>query len=93
MFYPFVWVMRMKNLKLLIWITQLGLSVVLPFIGFVFLALWLQNQFGWGQWTLWAGIALGFLCAVEGFRSSLKAMQLMAKEKEENHTVSFNEHD
>ena len=83
----------MKNLKLLIWLTQLGLSVVTPLACFIFLALWLKNECGWGEWTLWAGIILGIVCAVEGFRSSLKAMQLMAKDEKDDPPVSFNEHD
>lgn len=83
----------MKNLRLLIWITQLGLSVVTPLACFVLLAFWLQNKCGWGEWTLWAGILLGIVCAVEGFRSSLKTMQIMAKEEKDEPPVSFNEHD
>ena len=87
------WGDNMKNLKLLIWITQLGLSVVSPLVCFIFLALWLQNKCGWGAWTLWAGIVLGIACAIEGFRGSLKAMQAMAKNEKEDPPISFNEHD
>ena len=87
------WGYIMKNLKLIIWVTQLGLSVVAPLACFIYLALRLQNKFGWGKWTLWAGIALGVLCAIEGFRSSLKAMQIMSKEEKDDPPVSFNEHD
>ena len=85
----------MKNLKLIIWVTQLGLSVVSPLACFIILALWLQEKWGWGKWTLWTGIILGILCAVEGFRSSLKAMQIMSKEEKDSESppVSFNEHD
>ena len=50
----------MKELTLLTWLTQLGLSVALPLAGFIFLALWLRSQFGWGDWVLWVGIVLGF---------------------------------
>ena len=85
----------MKDLSLLVWLTQLGLSVALPFGGFILLALWLQNEFGWGQWVLWVGIVLGVICAIDGFRSSIKAMERLSKRKDdpEPPAVSFNDHD
>lgn len=83
----------MKHLKLLVWLTQLGLSVALPFAGFVLLALWLRNRFGWGDWVLWAGIVLGIVSAIDGLRISLKTMDRMAKEDEHEPPVSFNEHE
>ena len=84
----------MKNVKMLVWLTQLGLSVALPPLGFIYLAVRLQNNYGWGSWVIWAGIALGILCAIEGLRSSLKTMALMSKkEQEEKPPVSFNDHD
>lgn len=85
----------MKDFSLLVWLTQLGLSVALPFAGFILLALWLQSEFGWGDWTLWAGIILGALCAIDGFRSSIKAMERLSKGKnaDEPPPVSFNDHD
>ena len=85
----------MKDLSLLVGLTQLGLSVALPFGGFILLALWLQSEWGWGQWVLWAGIVLGVICAIDGFRSSIKAMERLSKRKDdpEPPAVSFNDHD
>ena len=85
----------MKNLSLLVWLTQLGLSVAVPLAGFVLLAVWLRNTWGWGNWVIWAGLALGFYCAVDGFRSSLKAMERLSKDKKDKQPppVSFNDHD
>lgn len=85
----------MKDLTLLVWLTQLGLSVALPMAGFILLALWLQSRFGWGDWVLWAGIALGLVCAIDGLRISLKALAQLSKEKKEDSPppVSFNDHD
>lgn len=85
----------MKDLSLLVWLTQLGLSVALPFGGFILLALWLQSEWGWGQWVLWVGIVLGVICAIDGFRSSIKAMERLSKRKDdpEPPAVSFNDHD
>ena len=84
----------MKDLNLLVFMTQLGLSVVLPFAGFLLLAIWLQNRFGWGSWVLWVGIILGTVTAIDGLRSSLKTLVRMSKKKEEDAPlVSFNDHD
>lgn len=84
----------MKNLNLLVWFTQLGLGVALPPALFILLALWLRDSCGWGGWVLWAGIVLGVICAFDGLRSGLRAMERMSKDKkEETPPVSFNEHD
>ena len=84
----------MKKMNLLIWLTQLGLSVVVPLGGFILLALWLRQQFGWGDWVIIVGVLLGVVCAVDGLRTSLKAMERMSKDKKEEQEppASFNDH-
>ena len=49
----------MKELTLLTWLTQLGLSVAVPLGGFVWLGAWLRDSQGWGDWVFWAGLVLG----------------------------------
>ena len=85
----------MKNLSLLAWLTQLGLSVVVPPAGFIWLAVWLRDSYGWGQWVIWAGIGLGVLGALDGLGVSLKAMSRLARDesKQEPPPVSFNDHE
>lgn len=84
----------MKNLSLVVWLTQLGLSVAVPPAGFILLALWLRDSCGWGGWVLWVGIALGLVGAFDGLRTGLKAMERMSRsEKKEDPPVSFNEHE
>lgn len=86
----------MKNLQLLIWLTQLGLSTAAPLAGFVLLAVWLKNRFGLGNWVLFVGIGLGIINAVDGLRKSLRTLhKLSGKEKQEQEgkTLSFNDHD
>ena len=84
----------MKDMKLLIWMTQLGLSVAVPLGGFLMVAVWLKNRFAWGNWVVIVGLVLGVICAAEGLMTSLKAMKRMAKkEKEETPPVSFNDHE
>ena len=84
----------MKNLNMIVWLTQLGLSVALPPVGFILLAVWLRDRFDWGSWVIWAGVVLGLVCAVDGLRTSLKAMERMSRdETEKTLPVSFNDHD
>lgn len=84
----------MKDLSLLVWLTQLGLSVAFPLGGFTLLALWLRDSCGWGGWVLWAGIGIGLILAIDGFRTSLKALERVSRDKpgKEPPPVSFNDH-
>lgn len=83
----------MKEFNLLVWLTQLGLSVALPLAGFVLLGVWLRSNWGWGDWVIWAGLILGSICAFQGFRDSLKVMERISEDKKQDPPpVSFNEH-
>ena len=84
----------MKDLSLLVWLTQLGLSVALPLAGFVLLAIWLYSSCGWGVWVIWGGIVLGLICAIDGLRTSLKAMERLCRKSKDDAPppVSFNDH-
>ena len=83
----------MKHMKMLIWLTQLGLSVVAPLGGFALLAVWLRQRFQWGGWVIIVGVLLGIICAVDGLRVSMKAMEKMSEnKKEEKPPLSFNDH-
>ena len=84
----------MKNVNLLIWLTQLGLSVAIPLAGFIFLGIWLHSSCDCGQWTIWFGVVLGITTAADGLRQSLKAMERMSgADREKTPPVSFNDHD
>ena len=84
----------MKDLNLLVWLSQLGLTVAVPPAAFVFLGAWLRDRFGWGQWVIWVAIILGLYCAVSGLIASLRTMSRFAKEKgPQNKIVAFNEHE
>lgn len=84
----------MKELSLLVWLTQLGFSVAFPLAGFILLAVWLRERFGLGMWIVWIGIVLGFVGAIDGLRSSLKALERLSRRKRDGGPppVSFNEH-
>ncbi len=84
----------MKNLQLLSWLTQLGLSTAIPLAGFVLLALWLRSRFSLGAWVLYAGIGMGLFCACSGFYRSLKLLNELAKDKgQKKPPASYSEHD
>ena len=84
----------MKNVNLLIWLTQLGISVAVPLGGFIWLGVWLRQRFGLGIWVVLLCIFVGLVCALDGMRVSLKAMERMSREKnEEPPPVSFNDHE
>lgn len=84
----------MKDLTLLTWVTQLGLSVAVPLGGFVFLGVWLRDSLGWGDWVFWAGLVLGIYCALDGLRVSLKNLaRISGPEKKQDPPVAFNDHD
>lgn len=84
----------MKDLSLLVWLTQLGLSTVSPLVCCVLAAAWLHSARGWGVWIIWAGSALGFILAVDGFRQSLKVLSRLSRNRKspEQPPTSFNDH-
>lgn len=85
----------MKDLSLLVWLTQLGLSVAFPLAGCILLAVWLREKFSLGAWVILVGPFLGIVLAIDGLRTSLKAMERSSRHSkdEEPPPVSFNEHD
>lgn len=84
----------LKDLNLLVFISQLGISVAAPLGGSVLVAVWLYQQFHWGVWILVVGIVFGLVAAADGLWMSLKAMKKMSEEKKNDPPpVSFNEHD
>ena len=83
----------MKDMRLLIWLTQLGLSTAVPLAGFVLLGIWLYRSRGWGVWVLIAGIAIGLICAFDGLRTSLRSMERMARNDEKKPFAGFNDHE
>lgn len=86
----------MKNLHLLVWLTQLGLSIAAPLVGFVWLAVWLQERYGLGLWVVLLGIGLGIYGAIDGLRSSLRTLEKLSRKdqkEEDKPTLNFNDHD
>ena len=85
----------MKEFNLLVWLTQLGISVAAPLALCTVGAVWLRSRFQLGSWILLLGIGLGLFLAVDGFRTSVIAMERMSRKKEDDASppsVSFNDH-
>lgn len=82
-------------MKILVFVTQLGLSVALPLAGFIWLVLWLREVWQLGNWVIWAGVIVGMICAVDGLRNTLRVMERLSREKkpEKDSTVSFHDHE
>ena len=84
----------MKDITLLTWLTQLGISVAVPLGGFVVLAVWLRETCELGIWVLFAGIIMGLYCAIHGFIQNMKLIgRIQKKNKKEKPPVYFNDHD
>lgn len=90
----------MKDLNMLVWLTQLGMSIAVPLGGFVWGAMWLRERFGLGKWVIVCGCIVGLICAVDSTIRTFKmlgaVMSRQQKKKEEQlkvPPVSFNEHD
>ena len=60
-----------QTLRVLVWLTQLGLSVAVPLVGLILLGVWLHKSCGWGGWTIPVGVLLGLLGAAGGLGASL----------------------
>ena len=86
----------MKELNMLVWITQLGMGVAMPLVGFIWLGIWLKNRFSLGAWCVILFCIIGLITALDGLKVSLKTMERLdksKKKKKEISGVSFNDHD
>lgn len=84
----------MKELSMLVWLSQVGISVAAPPVVFLLGALWLRSRFGLGNWCILVALGLGIICAVSGLRQSMLLMEKMAKKhsRKEPDVPGFNEH-
>ncbi|MBR3972862.1 MAG: AtpZ/AtpI family protein [Oscillospiraceae bacterium] len=84
----------MKVLSLLMWVTQFGLSILVPPCFFLLIAHWLQIRFGLGGWVMVILGILGLLTAFSTAKANLRAMLKAVKELSDNPDppTSFNNH-
>lgn len=78
----------------LVWLTQFGLSICVPLVLFIGVAVWLQKAFSLGGWVVLVGVLLGILESVGSLRYSLKAIERQGKDHSSPKPppVSFNRH-
>ncbi len=83
----------MKDLSLLVWITQLGMSVAAPMAGFTLLGVWLKSRFGLGAWVVAVFCLIGLISAADSFRRTLKLLEEKERKKDKAAPRSFNDHE
>ena len=82
-----------KVMSYLVWLSQLGLSVAIPLVGFILLGVWLHNSRGLGGWTVVVGVGLGIVGAAGGLYNSFKVLTRMLRQEEEKPPVGSNRHE
>jgi hypothetical protein len=81
-----------KDVKMLVWLSQLGMSTLLPPAACILLSVWLKSRFGWGDWVVIVGAVVGVIAGARGFFSILKTADTLQTDKKDPPPVSFNEH-
>ncbi len=83
----------MQALSDIIWLSQLGLSVLLPPVCCLWLASWLVNSKGAPGWTYAVLLALGLGAGAQNFRHFFALMKKRAaKKKDGRDPVNYNRH-
>lgn len=86
-----------KALEDLVWVSQLGLSLIMPLLLCMGLCYWLTTQHGVGYWVYLPAFVLGIGAGGASFWNFWKLTQRRArqneKERKTNKTISFNRHD
>lgn len=83
---------KFQTASVLVWLTQLGLSVILPLVLFIIGGVHLHEYAGWGSWAVVTGIVLGVLGAAGGMVNSFRTLHRLGSG--ENKTpIGFNDHD
>lgn len=80
----------------LVWLTQFGLSVVVPPTLCIAGSVWLRHRFTLGGWVVAVGVVVGVLAAVSCLRCSLQALDRQGrpakKDGEKISPISFDRH-
>lgn len=84
----------MKQLNLILWVTQFGVSILFPVCFFLLLSVWLQQKFDLGMWIVAVFGILGLMTSFSTARSCLRSLRKAADEASgsEEPPVSFNDH-
>lgn len=83
----------MKQLKHLVMLGQLGLSVAVPPVLCILASQWLMQRFALGKWIMLLGVLLGLGGAASGLCSTLRQLKAAADREDPPSPTSFNEHE
>ena len=84
---------RAKLLRAAVWLTQLGLSVLLPPVALLLLAVWLRARFGWGVWVLMVALLAGLLSSFCSALSFYRIVTRRQKRDKMQDPPGFNRHE
>ena len=82
----------MKDLSLIVYITQLGMSIAAPLTGFTLLGVWLRNRLELGAWVIAFFCTVGLISGIHGFIMELKILEKRESKKDKPAPRSFNGH-
>lgn len=77
-----------KIMRGLVFVGQLGVSIITPPVVLILLARWLMDRFGWGLWVMVTAILVGIITAFTSAWSTLKRLI----PKNDRTSVSYNKH-
>lgn len=78
--------MDKRSIQYLVWLTQLGFSLVAPPILCIWVAIWVQNHYGFGTWVMVVAIVFG-LCA--SFSNGLVFYRMMERKSKKDKKQRF----
>ena len=80
-----------KALEDLVWLTQLGLNMLLPLVLCLAGCWWAVEHWGWPEWLFLPAVGLGLAAGAQNFWVFCKE-RLERSKHEKNHRVGFNSH-
>ena len=81
-----------KAMEHLVWVTQLGFSLLFPLVCFLWLAHWLVSSHGWPAWIWLPAILLGLATGAATFRSFASSWLKQSKRDAQNRPTGFDKH-
>lgn len=76
----------------LLWLTQLGLSMLLPLVVCLWGCSWLTSHAGVGGWVYLPGVLVGLGCGAATFRRFARMMLKRAERTKSDRPAGFNRH-
>ena len=84
----------MKQLQKLLWLTQLGVSLVTPPLLCLLLGHLAQSKWGWGTWVMVAAILIGLAASACSAASFLRDCKRNSeREGKGDKPIAFNNHE